>query len=412
VSSVSFLHIADLHLDSPFRGLVELPEKIYKRIQESTFVSFSKLISIAIREKVDFVLISGDLFDAEDRSIRAQARFRHQMQRLQAKDIPVYVIHGNHDHLGGDWYDIEWPSNVHVFISSKVEIKSFKRNQETLVNIYGFSYTQKAVVENMTALYKKQDSAKYHIGMLHGSIEGDSEHNRYAPFKISELHNADFDYWALGHIHKRQVLSENPLIIYPGNIQGRHRNEAGEKGGYIVTLSESETTYQFFNTADVMWEDVSISITDMSTTSQLYEKCMEKLDEVRKETEGVFLSIHLIGEGLLNDVVRNKGYIEDLLQALVDGEEENENFVYVLSIKVKSQNVVSREKLVEESPFINDMLSIFDSYQNFDEAVSSVFTHPRARKLLDSLTEVEKEEIIKEAEALLLNEIYQSFSKE
>lgn len=246
MKQVKFIHAADLHLDSPFKGMeMNVAQSVWERMKQSTFESFERIVDKAIQERVDFVLLAGDLYDAETRSLRAQVFVREQMKRLSQYDIPVFIIHGNHDHLGGSWAAIEFPENVHVFTEPYVEEKSFYKNGELLASIYGFSYLQQAVTDNMTAQYTKMSDAPFHIGMLHGSVEGDAEHNRYAPFQIRELKEKQFDYWALGHIHKREILSEEPYIIYPGNIQGRHRKETGEKGAYLIELTKQGTHCSF-----------------------------------------------------------------------------------------------------------------------------------------------------------------------
>lgn len=132
-----------------------------------------------------------------------------------------------------------------MFTDPYVEEKSFYKNGELLASIYGFSYLQQAVTDNMTAQYTKMSDAPFHIGMLHGSVEGDAEHNRYAPFQIRELKEKQFDYWALGHIHKREILSEEPYIIYPGNIQGRHRKETGRRVRTLLNLRNKERSVYF-----------------------------------------------------------------------------------------------------------------------------------------------------------------------
>lgn len=112
---IKFIHAADLHLDSPMVGLKDLPDFIFERLKESTFRSFMKLIDVAISEKVDFVIIAGDLYDASDRSIKAQNILREQMLRLHKAGIRAFIVHGNHDHLGGEWIKLTMPENVFMF---------------------------------------------------------------------------------------------------------------------------------------------------------------------------------------------------------------------------------------------------------------------------------------------------------
>ncbi len=404
MSSIKFLHTADLHLDSPFKGLQKFPDLLFKRIKESTFTSFSRIVLLAIEEKVDFMIISGDLFDSEDRSLRAQVRFREEMKRLEKEDIIVYIIHGNHDHLGGSWTSIEWPRNVHVF-SSEIETKTYHKNGQPWVNLYGFSYPQKLVTENMTSNYSKKMDAPYHIGLLHGSADStkQDEHARYAPFTVKQLLEKEFDYWALGHIHMRQSLYENPPIIYPGNIQGRHRKESGDKGCYIVDLSESNTNLTFKETADILWETVQLTISDIENYNQLVDQCYQALENLRRNNQGVLLTIELNGSGKLHSSLQDQNLVDELQTILVESEVDKQNFVLVNSIKVETNVVVDREKLRAESHFFADLIACIDEYDDFYDALGPIFNHPQARKYVNILTNEEKQEIIKEAEALLLN---------
>ncbi|GAE46065.1 metallophosphoesterase family protein [Mesobacillus boroniphilus] len=238
MKQVKFLHTADLHLDSPMVGLRHLPKVIFHRLQESTFTALKNITDAAIKHEVDFVVIAGDLYDAEDRSIRAQAVLRNEMVRLADKGIKVYGIHGNHDHLGAKSVMIDFPDNVHFF-SDQVAKADFTKHDGTLVHLYGFSYPERHVMERWIEKYEKIDGADFHVGLLHGHFEGVSDHGKYASFRLSELIEKDYDYWALGHIHKREFLSQQPYVVYPGNPQGRNRKELGEKGAYIVKLTEA-----------------------------------------------------------------------------------------------------------------------------------------------------------------------------
>src|SRR5699024_7401917 len=124
---------------------------------------------------------------------------------------------------------------------------TYQKNGQPLVSIYGFSYVNRAVHTNKAKEYDINDQQQipFHIAMLHGSVSTNTDHDVYAPFRLSDLTSRDFDYWALGHIHKRQVLHTDPYIVYPGNIQGRNRKETGEKGCYHVTISPEDTTISF-----------------------------------------------------------------------------------------------------------------------------------------------------------------------
>lgn len=402
MKKIRFIHTADLHLDSPFKGLQYLPKSIFKRIQESTFSAFTKIVDSAISMNVDFVLICGDLYDGEDRSIKAQARLRRQMERLQTAGIEAFVLYGNHDHLGGNWTTIEMPPNVHLF-SSEVEMKSYISKDGVKVHIYGFSYPERHVKEKRIDDYKKIDGADLHIGMLHGHCEGSSTaHQPYAPFSISDLIEKKLDYWALGHIHKQQVLhtEHNPYIVYPGNIQGRHKKESGKKGCLAVELSEHETTFKQIETADIIWENLTLDATSIKTFSDLYGLCKKEIENLRLPTQGMLLQIDIENiDGLEKDAL-NKIRNGELLEVLQDGEEYEESFVWTYRIDYLDNHLVTEV----ESAFKQELevtIAELNRVEVFDEATTDLFGHILSSRYLDTLSEEEKKELINEAEQMV-----------
>ncbi|MCA1030872.1 DNA repair exonuclease [Bacillus timonensis] len=407
MDSIRFIHAADLHLDSPFISYQDLPRRLHKRLQESTFHSFTRVIDLAIKERVDFIIIAGDLFDIEDRSLKAQSRFRNEMTRLEEHSIQAYVIHGNHDFVNSNNLQLKWPSNVHVFSEKEVEMKEYIKNNQVLAHLYGYSYPKQAVTENVSASYQRQEGATYHIGILHGSSDNSSDHQHYAPFKVLELIKKDFDYWALGHIHKQQILHDRPPILYPGNIQGRHRKETGEKGCFLVTLNGQSASTSFYPTADVIWERLDLSIEGITEFSELVEVCFTEIERMRRPNEGLMLSVEFFGNGVLHEELQNQEIINDLISMLTDSEENRENFVWISTLRVKTHPLLNREELRKDSHFFGDLFQVIDNYNDFDKAISPLFTHPQTRRFLTSLSDAEREEIIKEAEALVLHEILQ-----
>ncbi|MEG0381376.1 MAG: DNA repair exonuclease, partial [Kurthia sp.] len=270
---IRFFHTADLHLDSPFKGLYNLPHNIVEKLRQSTFVAFSQLVDVAIKEKPDFIVIVGDIYDGENRSLTAQNKFQRQLIRLQEAEIPVFISYGNHDHLSGNWTRFELPNNVREF-NSEVENKTIDVRGQA-VTIHGFSYSKRHIVEPMIQYYPKKIDDALHIGMLHGSVEGDEAHNVYAPFTKQQLLQKNYDYWALGHIHKRQILHEAPPVVYAGNIQGRHRNEAGVKGFYDVHLEDGEAKLDFIRTSQVQFDCLQVSLAHVNYATDMIARITE-----------------------------------------------------------------------------------------------------------------------------------------
>ncbi|MEH7343031.1 DNA repair exonuclease [Bacillus sp. JJ1532] len=404
MKKLTFIHAADLHLDSPMIGLMNLPQKIFSKLQDSTFEALKTVIDNALIHQVDFVIIAGDLFDGENRSIRAQIRFCKEMERLNEKNIPVYVVHGNHDHMEGNWTHLAMPNNVHIF-SHEIEGVRFVKNENVSVHLYGFSYPRRHVYDKMINHYKKKQGADFHIGILHGHLEGNNEHDKYAPFSIKDLLDKEFDYWALGHIHKRQTLHTFPPVIYSGNVQGRNRKETGSKGCYLVQLTEEEAELQFIETSAVLWEEVKVDVSKASSFQEIYDICKSLMQEIRVENKGTIVSLDL------NDVNLPKQDMSsitngDLLDALQEDEWEEEAFVWVSSLTINEKADWNREQLANESEFYAELFMTADQYDILDSSISTLFSHPDARRLLHSISDEEKSEIAKEAERLLVNMLY------
>ena len=401
MKTVKFLHCADLHLDSPMSGLKYLPEEIFQRLQNSTFKAFTNITDLAIRMEVDFVVISGDIFDGDDRSLRAQAKFRNEMDRLHRHGIHAYVIHGNHDHLGGNWPKMPFPENVHVF-GANVEVKKFTKQDGTSAHIYGFSYPERHVTDRWVERYEKASGADFHIGLLHGHSEGVSEHGVYAPFQLSELLQKQFDYWALGHIHKREVLNSEPPIIYPGNPQGRNRKESGAKGCYLVSLTERGAEYQFKETSDVLWLVRTLDGSEISNLGSLFDLCHNVVKDSRMEGKGVVITIEIANLNRIETGEMDSGLVNDLLETLQEQEQTSEDFVWTRDIKISVSNQYDRSQLSVQGGFFSELFTAIDDFENWEEALSPLYGHHIARKHLSELAQEEKESLLKEAEKKLL----------
>ncbi|GLB58794.1 metallophosphoesterase family protein [Cytobacillus sp. NCCP-133] len=406
MKKVTFIHAADLHLDSPMAGLKHLPSAIFKVLQESTFTAFTTIVDAAIFHAVDFVILAGDLFDGEDRSIRAQTRFRKEMQRLAEKGIPVFAVHGNHDHMEGQWVHMPMPQNVHVF-SHEVEVFKHTAENGTSVHLYGFSYPKRHVVERMIDQYTRKNGADLHIGILHGQFEGNSDHDQYAPFRLKDLLGKDFDYWALGHIHKRESLNQQPPIIYPGNIQGRNRKETGAKGCYLVELGSSSAKLEFMEASAVLWNEEQIDASNAKSYHDLYVLCKRMLEDKRQNRKGTILNLVLNNVSLPDHEM--KGIITgELLESLQEDETEEEPFVWISNLTVNENRMWDKEKLAHESDFFSELFKTADQFAEDSGCTLALYAHPLARRYLGNLSEGEKHKIAGEAEELLVNLLYKN----
>lgn len=397
---ISFIHAADLHLDSPFTGLSQTPETIFKDIRESTFKALDHLVETAIAKAVDFVLLVGDLFDNDVQSLKAQVRLRQAFEKLNHHHIAVYISYGNHDHTKGNIHAVTYPENVSVFPNETVTHYIYDKNGTKMASIYGFSYESRAVTEKKVDEYIiTEPTVPYHIAMLHGSLQSNTTHDTYAPFQLRDLTEKTFDYWALGHIHKRDILKMDPPIVYSGNTQGRHRLETGEKGCYHVVLSDGKPQLSFIPLHALQFLNLSIecdTLTDIYALEQHIQNKIRDLDH----TEPLLIRITFTG---YNDRLKQWEKQNDLTECIELVNEwglQQLPWRYVYAYEIDTQIYVTTEHVAGD-PFMQELLHQFET-QSIEEYTAPLFQHRQARRYLDKLSDNDKKQIKQEAQQILL----------
>ncbi|WP_338206353.1 DNA repair exonuclease [Lactobacillus juensis] len=305
---MKFIHFADAHLDSPFLGLSFLPSESFKHIQNAPMQSLTKIVDLALKEKVDLVLIAGDTFDSFKPTPSVQIFFAHEIERLVNAQIQVIMIFGNHDHMAKeDLLVAESPYFKLLGNGEKVETVSYKTKNGFEYDVSGFSYLANHITDDMAAQFPAK-SNHYTFGIMHAQERaGASAQNVYAPFSLSELQNLNYNYFALGHIHLRQVLSETPLIVYPGNIQGRHINETGPKGCYLGTIDEQtkQTKIHFMRTNSITWSKKELKLTKPVAKIELENMIIDCLSAIST----TYFCLQIKGADFLNE--KEKELVQD-----------------------------------------------------------------------------------------------------
>ncbi|WP_336788541.1 metallophosphoesterase family protein [Paenibacillus sp. MMO-177] len=363
-----FIHAADLHLDSPFRGMSKLPDARKEKLMASTFGALRRLTDTAIQERVDFVVISGDLYDEADCSLKAQLFLLKEWERLQHYGISVFVIHGNHDPLNGARAELKLPANVTQFGASGMEYRpAYCRNGELAAFVYGMSYGKRHVTENLAARYTPVEGAPFHIALLHGNVNGDLSHDPYAPCSLEELIGKGFDYWALGHIHTRKVMHEYPHVVYSGNIQGRNPRETGPKGCYLVEVSVSKAVQlTFIPLDDVRWLDGGLPINGLHTEQELLQLLEEQVEQLAAQGDGrpVMVRLRLEGQGPLHHKLTEMITVRTLLEQLQQGSQ----YAWVYALEVNTRAEVRLAELEDENSFVGELFRLTQRLEQDQEA--------------------------------------------
>lgn len=255
-SLIKLLHTADLHLDSPLRSLALKDERLREQVQMASRAALERMVRFAIDEGVAALLIAGDLFDGQERSAKTAAYLAGQLERLGAAGIAVFYIKGNHDAENPVTGEIALPGNVHIFDGrgGKQQIAGHD------VWIHGVSFRDKHAPESLLSKFDAPVAGAVNIAMLHSSLTGAAGHDPYAPCSVAELSAMGFDYWALGHVHKRQVHSTEPFIVMPGIPQGRDIGEAGPKSATLITIEDGKIGIEEVLTSLVEFRESVLSV--------------------------------------------------------------------------------------------------------------------------------------------------------
>jgi DNA repair protein SbcD/Mre11 len=268
--AISFIHAADIHLDSPLRGLERYENAPVERIRGATRRAFTRLIDLALEKRVNFFLISGDLYDGDWRDYNTGLFLVQELRRLRDSRIPVFLIAGNHDAANKMTRTLPLPENVRFLAHNQPETVHL---EEFGVAIHGQSFARAAITENLAASYPAPVRGCVNIGLLHTAMNGADGHERYAPCTLDDLKSRGYDYWALGHVHRRQVLCDEPLVVFAGNVQGRHVRESGPKGCLLATIKPDHSIEPVFQRLDhVRWERIVVNASDLETESELMER--------------------------------------------------------------------------------------------------------------------------------------------
>lgn len=297
--SFRFIHAADIHIDSPLRGLESYPGAPTERLRNATREAFENLVQLAIDEAVAFVIIAGDLFDGQWKDMNTGIWTAGVFRKLEKAGIPVCLIRGNHDAASKVRAGIRWPSNVHEFSVRKPETMTAEQLgllDSLAVAVHGQGFAKPDVQEDLAAGYPEAVPGCFNIGVLHTSLTGDPAHDRYAATTIDVLRNRGYDYWALGHIHKRseQPLSETPFVGFSGNTQGRHIRETGAKGCLLVSVEDGQLASAEFQETDTLrWHRAAVVLDSSDGINELYEKTREALQVCYEAGDGRFAAVRV-----------------------------------------------------------------------------------------------------------------------
>lgn len=314
-----FLHAADIHLDSPLRGLSRYEGVPVEEIRLATRAALNNLVDTAIAEEVAFVIIAGDLYDGDWPHFGTGLFFCAAMGRLDKAGIDVFLLYGNHDAESVLTKKLPLPKNVHAFSTRRAGTFT---HQTTSAVLHGWSYREKDTRDNLAAAYPAAQPGRLNIGILHTALAGRPPHAPYAPCTPQELAAKGYDYWALGHVHDFELASQEPMIVFPGNLQGRNIREVGPKGAVLVTVQDDRIVELPARIAldAVRWARADIDVAGIETEDGLHRLLQDRLAQLHEDQakgRPLMVRVTLAGETSLHgDLSRRREALREEVRGI------------------------------------------------------------------------------------------------
>lgn len=368
---MKFLHAADLHIDSPMHGLGTYEGAPVERLRGATRQALVALVDLALEQHVDLVVLAGDIFDGDWTDFRTGLFFRDQMVRLTRSGAKVFVARGNHDAASRITKQLPAVPGLHVFSARAAETIDL---EDLGVAVHGRSFPEGAVNEDLVPAYPDAVPGRFNIGALHTSLAGNVEHVPYAPTTVATLASKGYDYFALGHIHARQVVREvDPRIVFPGNLQGRHAKETGPKGCELVTVTDGRIASAEFVALDVVrWHALRLDVAGLDSIDGLAGRFVTAIRELvagdLDRLHAVRVTLH--GESALHHVeAAQPGALAATVRAAtqdLDGEA-----VWIEQVRLDLRSPLDRRAAAARADAFGDVVRLVDELLADDTGLRS-----------------------------------------
>jgi DNA repair exonuclease SbcCD nuclease subunit len=351
---VKFVHAADLHIDSPLKGLSAYEGAPVDRVRGATRRALSNLVQLCLDERAAFLVLAGDVFDGEWKDFNTGLFFLRELNRLRDTKTRVYLVRGNHDAASEVTRSLTWPDHVHVFSDEHAETLVL---EEHGVALHGLSYARREIKDSLVPLYPAAIEGALNVGVLHTNAEGRPGHANYAPCRVEELTRKGYDYWALGHVHAHEVLHRAPWVVFPGNTQGRHIRETGPKGAVVVRVEGGAVAEVRHAPLDVVrWRELSLTLDESDGVDELYERARDAFVKARDDADGRLVAARLIVDGAtrahLDVATARDRVINELRGRALDFAGE----LWLEKIELRTRPAVALDELRGSEGFVGELL--------------------------------------------------------
>lgn len=416
MSSFTFIHAADLHLDAAFKGVAAAAPHIAKALQQATFEALSRLTKLACSLRPSFVVLAGDVYNQEDHSLRARFALLDSCKQMQKAGVRVFIVHGNHDPLRQSERTFQFPENVTVFGTEGVEqVRVYNDQNELVTIVHGISHGKDNERRNLARLFFRAPEDVFQVAALHCTVDSVAASEQYAPASVADFAKSEIDYWALGHIHEQQVVSKEPFVAYSGNIQGLHINEQGERGCLVVNVTDNQIQTSHHTLGPIQWKIEAVDISSMEYIDAVEDAIETSLESVVQalpdESDGIIVRLILEGRTSLDAELRKNGAIKELLERLREHLMNKTPFLWLKDIELACKPDVDLEAMRTRPDLLGEALTVAgqltrggkQNVAELEEAISELYGPRTNKRHLNLLTEEELLQLATEAQYLCLD---------
>ncbi len=436
--SLRYIHAADLHLDASFKGLrrqksLSSQERgpLEHILRTASFTALERLVALCEREKPDFLVLAGDVYNEEDQSLKAQLALRDACARLDKCGIAVFIVHGNHDPLSSRLKTLQWPTNTTIFETEMGHEVVLHRQLGTPVAVvHGVSHASAKESRNLATAFTRlggEYEKIFQLGVLHCTLDAVPSAERYAPCTVQDLEATRLDAFALGHVHEERVVLPSPFVAYSGNTQGLHINETGPKGCLLVTVTAQEeaehhgaapfaVTSTFHALGPVLWEKCEIALDSIEHINEVEERIQEALEDILAHTplycQALVVRICLTGHTPLDGELRYKDFCEELTERLQNQQnteqQQGQCLLWLKDIVVETSPLVAMDEMRKRDDLLGETLRLGlllgQESKNAEDfvrtALHPLFAHNKAKYILEFPNANQSQELMEEAQRL------------
>jgi exonuclease SbcD len=413
---VKIVHAADLHLDSPLSGLERYPGAPVEAIRGASRRALANLVALCLEERAELLLIAGDVYDGDWRDYSTGMFFVSELLRLRDAGTRVVLVRGNHDAASQITRHLDLPAHVTELASARPVTL---RLEDLGVAVHGQSFRDRSVQDDLASRYPDPVAGVLNVGLLHTSLTGREGHHDYAPCTMETLRSRGYDYWALGHVHQREVVSEAPWVVFPGNLQGRHARETGPKGATVLTVNDSRIASVEHRALDVVrWAVCDVDAAGAGSADDVVELARAALDRAVSASEGRTVAARVVVRGVTRAhaaLVAHSDQWEG--QIRLAGRDVAGDELWVERVRFDTSPMVDRERLAARDDAIGQVVRALSALRDDPEgraALLDVFADlrtklpPEAREGLDAVRLDDPElvlDALRDVENMLLPEL-------